>query len=463
MDPAPAGAPVAARRLRGALLVLLAAGPAVWLLARPLARPGAIPGAPSAGIYAVLHQYWSETTAAPPRFPEAGAAPARDVLATLGAPLTAALGAPAVVALTLSLALAATLLVAWRYARRHAADPWTAAAAAAAFTTSPAVIAGVASGEPDAWHGWAVLAPALATGPAALAVGPAAALLAPSLVPVAFVPAALAAWRGEGRARLWPLAGLALGVAVRTPLGWPGLEGEYGWAAWFTHLDLPPSPERYSQVYVGFVAMALLLAGLARPAGRPFVGLAALALLASLQTASLPPERFLMLVPLYAVLAGLPTMRARATSQGPTLAVLVATALVGEGWKGVTPDVPLATASLAAPAPVDVIAEGPVLDLPATKGGVRRALWYQAQHGQPVAVDAEGRLAPSVVSLASTLATGGCADPSAAGFRTLVARREGPLRELGPLRACLGDPAWDDGAVAVWRFEGPIAGPTAPD
>ncbi|MFN7147543.1 MAG: hypothetical protein ACK4YP_27495, partial [Myxococcota bacterium] len=44
------------------------------------------------------------------------------------------------------------------------------------------------------------------------------------------------------------------------------------------------------------------------------------------------------------------------------------------------------------------------------------------------------------------------ADPATLGFASVVVRREGIFRELGPLRACLGDPAWDDGAVAVWRL-----------
>ena len=128
-------------------------------------------------------------------------------------------------------------------------------------------------------------------------------------------------------------------------------------------------------------------------------------------------------------------------------------ALVGEGWQGVATPVPLATSPLADPAPVTELAEGPVLDLPLTRGPARRALWYQVHHQHPIAPDADGLVTNDVADLAATLTSGGCADPSALGFTTVVARREGPLHELGPLLQCLGKPSWDDGAVAVWRSE----------
>jgi len=61
--------------------------------------------------------------------------------------------------------------------------------------------------------------------------------------------------------------------------------------------------------------------------------------------------------------------------------------------------------------------------------------------GAPRAPHRGGRARPrdrDVATLAATLTSGGCADVGAAGFRTVVARREGALREMAPLRACLG-------------------------
>ncbi len=461
-DAASAALPASARFARRALLVGLAAGPAAWLLLPPLLRPGVVPGVPSAGIYPLLHRLWAAVDGAPPRFPEPGAQAPADVLATLLSPLTGAVGAPATFSLVALAGLGATLAVTWRYTRRFA-DGWTAAAATAAFTASPAVVAGVASGDLEAWQGWALLALPLTAGPAALGVGLAAALFAPTMLPAAFLPAAWATWTGEGRGRWWPLVGWALAVAARSAVGWPAIESRASYDAWFALLEAAPAPERVNEVYVGFAAVALLLAGLARPgATRRVAGLGLAALAGSVVTAPVPPERFLHLVPLAAAIAGLGSLRTLAPAWGPAAAVWAATALVGEGWKGVATPVPLATATLAEPAPVEEIAEGPVLDLPATRGAIRRGLWFQARHGQPVAADVDGLVTGEVSDLAAALSTGGCADPGAVGFRTVVARREGALRELGGLRACLGEPAWDDGAVAVWRFDRPRTSPATP-
>jgi hypothetical protein len=459
-DPA-AALPTSARLVRGALLLGLAAGPAAWLLLPPLLRPGVLPGLPSTGVFPLLHRWWALTTTAPPRFPEPADPAPTDALALVVSPLTALLGAPGALTVVLLAGFVATLVVTWRFTRRLA-DPWTAAAATAAFTASPAVIAGVASGEVDAWHGWAAIGLALATGPAALVVGALAALVAPTLLPAALLPAAFVLWTREGPTRWWPLGGWAAAVGLRTLLGWPSGARTGGIEAWFARVELSPAPDRVGEVYVGVAAVALLALGLARPEARRYVWLGLAALFAASWNAPLPPERFLVLVPLAGALAGLTAVRGFAPAWGPAAAVWVATAVVGEGWKGVAVDVPLATISLAAPADRAAVGEGPVLDLPASRPALRRGAWAQAWHGQPVASDGEGHLAPAAAALAATLSTGGCADPATVGFRTVIARREGSLRELGPLRACLGEPAWDDGAVVVWRIaDGGVPGAAA--
>ena len=267
----------------------------------------------------------------------------------------------------------------------------------------------------------------------------------------ALLPAVTTAPGAGWRARIWPVAGWAAGMAARTALGWPTIPSGAGWDAWFAGLEPSPAPERIYQVYVGFVAVAGLL--LAAAGARRFAWLGGLALVGALLTSPIPPERFLHLVPLAAALGALTAARGTWPAYAAVIAVLGGAALVGEGWQGVATPVPLATSPLADPAPVTELAEGPVLDLPLTRGPARRALWYQVHHQHPIAPDADGLVTNDVADLAATLTSGGCADPSALGFTTVVARREGPLHELGPLLQCLGKPSWDDGAVAVWRMD----------
>lgn len=454
----PAEAPVAStatRAARTALVAGLAAGPAVWLLVPALLRSGSMPGAPSAGIYPLLHRWWAIGGGAPARFPEPGDAPSADLLATLLHPLVAALGVPFVVKGVMLAGLVLTLVLGWRYARRLTGDDWAASAAVAVFAASPAVVAGVTSGDLDAWHGWALLALPLVAGPAALAVGLAIALVAPTMVPAALLPVVYAAWSGEGRARYWPLAGWGLAVGTRMALGWPDNTSNAGREAWFSALTPAVEPERVHQVYVGFAAVGLLALALSAPKVKAAWGWCAIgvtALVFGLVSSRVPPERFLHLVPLAAAIGGLAALRARAPGHIPAAAVWVATLLIAEGWKGVAAPVPLVTATLLDPAPTAELADGPVLDLPATRTAIRRGLWYQTHHGHAIAADVQGNVAADVATLGATLMTGGCMDVAAYGFTNVVARREGALRELGPLRACLGEPAWDDGAVALWRL-----------
>lgn len=438
--------------IRRALLAALAVGAPAWLLVRPLFGD-AVPGAPTAGIYGVL-QAWSTVVAPlPDRFPEPGTTPVPDTLAHVLRPLVAGLGVVPTVKLVMFAGLAATLAVTWRFARARGADEWTSAVATAVFAASPAVIAGVASGDLDAWHGWALLALPLCRDARSVLVGGAIALAAPTFLPAALLPAiflspedGLTRWRG----RLWPVVGWVAGMGLRTALGWPTIASGAGWDAWFTGLEPSPAPERIYQVYVGFTAIAGLL--LAAAGARAWAWVGGLALLGSLLTGPVPPERFLHLVPLAAALGGLEAARKTWPAWGPVVAVLGGAALLGEGWQGVATPVPLLTAPLADPAPVEQLAEGPVLDLPLTRGPARRALWYQVHHRHPIAPDADGLVTADVAELGATLSAGGCADPATLGFTTVVAQREGPLRELGPLTTCLGKPTWDDGAVAVWRL-----------
>ncbi|MDP2306210.1 MAG: hypothetical protein Q8P18_09315 [Pseudomonadota bacterium] len=447
--------------MRRVLLVGLAAGPAAWLVLPGVLSTTAIAGAPTAGIYPLLHRWWAVGGGAPPRFPEPGAALPTDALAWLLHPLVVVLGAAIVVKCVMLAGAILTVALAWRYARRITGDDFAASAAAAVFAASPAVVAGLTGGELDASGGWALVALPLVSGPAAIGVGLAVALAAPTMVPAALLPAALAVAIGAGRAiekapgawRWWPLVGWAVALVAATVMGWPEARGGAGAGAWFVQLAPAFEPERVSEVYVGFGAAALI--ALALVLGRGFgrvwggVGLAALALAL---VPSPVPERFLHLVPFAAVLGGLSVVRARAPGWAPAAAVWIATLLLAEGWRGVAAAVPLVLAPLSDPAPVTELAEGPVLDLPATHRAARRGLWYQTRHGQPIAADVAGHATAEVAALSATLSTGGCADVASVGFHTVVARREGALREMAPLLACLGKPSWDDGVVAVWRL-----------
>lgn len=453
----PEAAGLTAAWVRRVLVFGLAAGPAAWLILPGLLSASTIPGAPTAGIYPLLHRWWAVGGGAPPRFPAPGVAPTTDALAWLLHPLVAALGAAVVVKGVMLVGAGLTVALGWRYARRGTASDWAASAATAVLAASPAVVAGITGGELDASHGWALVLLPLAAGPAALGAGLILGLAAPTMVPVALLPAALelfarAGAPGGGRRAAWPLVGWAMAVATVFVLGWPERVASAGTGAWFAALTPALEPERVPEVYVGFGAAALLAIALllGRGLGRAWaaVGLVALAL------ALVPgpaPERFLHLVPFAAVLGGLSVVGARAPGWAPAAAVWTATLLVAEGWRGIAAAVPLASAPLADLTPITELAEGPVLDLPATHKAVRRALWYQARHGHPIAVDVHGHATAEVAALAATLTSGGCADVTALGFHTVVARREGALRELAPLRACLGAPSWDDGVVAVWR------------
>jgi hypothetical protein len=465
--------PAVARLLRVVLLAGLAAGPALWLVVPGLVATDAIVGAPTAGVYPLLQSWWAVGAAVPPRFPDPGAPPLDDTLAVLLHPLVAAIGVVATVKLVMAVGTAATIGVTWRFCRRVGGD-WSAAAATAAFTASPAVVAGITSGDLDAFQGWALLALPLAGGPACLAVGALMAVAAPTLLAAAAVPVLLATWSGVGRRRWFPLAGLGVGMAVRTALGWPSIASAPAVGAWFSPLTPAVEPERVFQVYVGFLAAGLVAAGLLLPRGTPAMrgwgAVGAAALIGALVQSPLPPERFVHLVPLAAALVAMDLVRTHAPAWRPAGAVWVATALVAEGWKGVGAPVPLLQAPLSAPVPADALAEGPVLDLPATRGAIRRALWFQTTHGHAIAADSSGMVAPAVAAAASALAAGGCPDLAAMGFRDVVVRREGVLRELGTVRACLGTPTWDDGSAALWVLPAPSPpasppgpGPAGPD
>ncbi len=452
-----AAAPV----LRRLLLASIAAGPLAYLLLPGLLAPTEIPGAPTAEIYVLLHRWWASAGAPGLQFPAGEYALPADTLGRLLHPLIARFGAAPLLKIGMALASVATLAVAWRAARRVTDDDWAAAAATAVFTASPAVIAGITTGELDALQGWALLVLPLARGVGCLVAGAAVAVLAPSLVPAALLPVVLAVWPGASRARFFPLAGWGLAVALRALLGGVGVVSAAAPESWFIALNPAPSPERVYQIYVGYTACLLLAFGLlgdrggagsGRPrAGRGWGFVAIAALLAALMHAPSPPERFLHLVPFGAALAGLSVVGARLPRWLPATAVFVATALVGEGWQGVAAPIPLTRSPLDPIAPVTALVEGPVLDLPATRGAIRRGLWYQSFHGAPIAPNADGLLAPEVAAAAAALSAGGCVDVGAFGYRNLVVRREGALRELAGLRTCLGEPAWDDGHVAVWH------------
>lgn len=439
-----------ARLLRQALLALIALGPAAWLLGRPLLASASLPGAPSAGIYALLHRFWSVGAVVPERFPTPGASPHPEAIAWLLRPLVILTSPDAIVRALMLSGLVATGIIVWRYTRPLTTD-WIAAAATGAAVVSPAVVAGVTSGDLDAWHLWAAFALALTTRGGSVATGVLIAVLAPTQLPVALLPVLLAA---RERRDVWPLVGWLAGMVAAATIGWPQVDGNANHDAWFVLLDPAPAPERVFQVYVGFSAIALLVLGLFG-AHRRWALLGALALLGGLLHSPLPPERFLQLVPFAAALAGLTAIGRLTRSAVP--AVFVATALVAEGWKGVAAPVPLATAPLAAPAPIAELAPGPVLDLPATRGAIRRALWYQTLHQHPIAADAEALVTEEVARAAAGLGSGTCADFAGMGFTNVVARREGTFRELGKLETCLGKPSWDDGAVAVWRLGQPAA------
>ncbi len=448
----------AAAWLRRVLVVGLAAGPAAWLILPGILSTSTIPGAPTAGIYPLLHRWWAVGGGAPPRFPEPGVSPTTDALAWLLHPLVALVGAAIVVKAVMLVGAALTVALGWRYARRVTGSDWAASAATAVLSASPAVVAGITGGDLDASHAWALVVLPLLAGPAAIGAGLAVGLAAPTMVPVALLPVVLALAVGQSpaarSAARWPLAGWGVAVVTAIVTGWPERVATAGTGAWFVALTPALEPERVAEVYVGYGVAALLVVSLVlgRGLGRVWggVGLVALAL------ALVPgpaPERFLHLVPFAAALGGLSVVHARVPTWAPAAAVWTATLLLGEGWKGVAAAVPLVTAPLADPAPIAELAAGPVLDLPATHKAVRRALWYQTRHGQPIAADVHGHATAEVAALSATLTSGGCGDVAAAGFHSVVARREGALREMAPLRACLGEPAWDDGVVAVWRVE----------
>lgn len=437
-------APAPAQLLRRALLGAIALGPALWLLGRPLLDRAALPGVPSAGIYALLHRFWSVGAVVPERFPSPGASPHPEAIAWLLRPLIILAGPDVVVRLLMLGGLVATLSIVWRYARTLTTD-WTAAAATAAATASPAVIAGVASGDLEAWHLWGAFALPLTGRMGSVATGIAIAVLAPTQLPVALLPVVLH-FRVKGD--VWPVIGWLVGMITAAGIGWPELEVSANHAAWFTYLQPASAPERVFQVYVGFFAAILLCVG-AVGKHRGWALLGALAMLGALLQSPLPPERFLQLVPFAALLSSMSTLRRYSTS--PVPAILFGTALLSEGWKGVATNVPLDTASLSAPAPISELAPGPVLDLPATRGAIRRALWYQTLHGHPIAADAGALVTEDVARVAAGLSAGSCADLATIGFTNVIARREASFRELGKLEACLGKPSWDDGAVAVWR------------
>jgi len=134
--------------------------------------------------------------------------------------------------------------------------------------------------------------------------------------------------------------------------------------------------------------------------------------------------------------------------------------VVGEGWKGVSVDLPLAGASLDVPEAVHAIPPGPVLDLPATRSAAPRALFFQIFHQQPIAVSADGLVPAQVDQAVRSLSSGSCPDLQALGFHSLLVRREQQFLALAPLVACYGTATVDDGKTALWTRLTPAA--TAP-
>ncbi len=455
MSPSPPAAPWLGhlRRVLGWLIVLVP----LWAALRP--TPGTLWGAESAGIYSRLHGWWYAAQNAPPilGFPRAGVAPQPEPLARLVGGLVPELvrsvGAPALVLGLLGLQLGACIVVARR--ATYAAGPVWGPVSAAIFCVSPGMLTFLAEGDAEAGAAFGVLLAPLCPGLWVVPAGLLLALLAPGLVPVALLHGAVSAWPDADpvRRRALGFAGiasalLALGLGLPRPRT-PDLVG------WLTHIDPGPDPEQFP-VFVGFLPLACLVVALTVPEARRMVAGAAIALALAGVRSPLPTDRLLILVPLYAALGAAAASARWFPSIHVQSGLLCGALLLGEAWMGASVPLPLPRVALAPPEPLAAVPPGPVLDLPATPGASQKSRYFQSIHGQPIAGDPQGQLHPSVLEHVDALVAGSCPDLHAAGFRSVIARREQSFVQIGSLITCLGTPRADDGNVAVWALDGTL-------
>ncbi len=465
--------------------------PLIWLLAPGLLAREQVTGMQNGSIYAALYRLQGAVESLPATgFP--GVAEADVPLRSwLLAPLTAASGA----ALSWEIYLIGMGALCWLVAWRATAglDGWLRSGCVALLTATPAALAGLTVADPEALGGWVALLPWL---PPAWSVplGLAGGVVAPGHLPAALLMGAI--WIAEaarGHAPGSADAGIALPAALQARLSprviarlsprviaalWqvgasllallPGalLAGlptaPAPEATWFGRAPLEPIQTTIPTIFLGFLPPILLLiaawtGGLARDRAI----LAALIFVAAAlpPPLSLPvdPAWLLALIPLLALRALDPVLRALPPATAATCAVLAGVAMLGEGWKGSTAAVPLALASVRVPAPILQIHDGPVLDLPAGGGASGIALWYQLHHRQVIASTPSGRVDGAVWPLEAALqgvtapgAEAACPDLAAPGFRAVILRREHAFREPATALRCLGPPTHDDGRVAVW-------------
>lgn len=441
----------------------LAAGPLAWALLPALLSPQRFPGLPSTDTYIRLHAWWALSANAAPvlGFPGQSAPPVAEALAGLLLPLISALGPVLALKSTLLIDACLSGLCASRWLRGR--DPWIKAAAIAAFLASPATLTEIANGSPDALRAWAALFPLLNAGTGALALGAVAGLCGPSWSITAIIGLLFSLsqdespWPTRLKNHKWSIAGVASMLGVSVLSGWPKAIAPV--TTWFQHALLSPDPEHISAIYVGYAIPLLILVGLGGP-GRRYSQMALLAFAIGAVHSPFIPARLLALLPFYALLSVGSLIEKRAPTALPAGMVLLGALVVGEGWKGVSVDLPLAGASLEIPAAVKAIPLGPVLDLPATRSAAPRALFFQIFHQQPIAVSADGLVPSQVDQAVRSLSSGRCPDLEALGFHSLLVRREQQFLALAPVVACYGAATVDDGKIALWTRLSPA--PTAP-
>lgn len=430
--------------LRRAFFLGIAAIPALILLFPGLIAGDSFPGLPSAGVYFRLHSWWTQAFGSLRMgFPSLIEAPAPELLAQLLAPLVRAIGVVPVLKSTMLLDFGLSLGVGALWLRKE--EEWVRAAALAALLASPALIAGLAVGDPEALRLWVALLPGLALGPWGLLLGAVGGLLAPGMLPAALVFGGLRL-REKG-VEPWTIGAM---VVMALAAFWVGMPGRVAPSpSWFYKVDLGPDPVEVTAIYLGYLIPALIAlafwGGERRVAGAALITFTAAAL-----RMPLVPAHLLSFVPMLALLAAGRVIQQRLPNWAPAVLVLVGGAVVGEGWKGSAVPVPLPTADLSIPSPVLQIPKGPVLDLPPTEAAGGRSLWLQTVHRQPVAAMPSRMMNGQADNVASVLGGGGCPSLAPLGFRSLLVRREQGFRELDKVVACLGYPTVDDGRVALW-------------
>ena len=376
-------------------------------------------------------------------FPSLVDLPAPEPLARLLAPLVRAIGVVPVLKGTLVLDFGLSLGIGALWLRRE--EEWVRAASLAALLASPALIAGLVVGDPEALRLWVALLPGLGLGPWGLLLGGIGGLLAPGMLPAALVFAGLRI-REKGP-ELWTVACL---VAMAAAAFWAGMPGRVAPSpSWFFKVDLGPDPVEVTAIYLGYLVPILL--GLAFWGGeRMLAGAALITFGVAALRMPLVPAHLLSFVPMLALVAAGRVIQRRLPGWAPAALVLVGGAVVGEGWKGSAVPVPLPTVDLSIPAPVLQIPKGPVLDLPPTEAAAGRSLWFQTVHRQPVAAMPSRMMNGQADNVATVLGGGSCPSLAPLGFRSLLVRREQGFRELDRVVACLGYPTVDDGRVALW-------------